>query len=291
MAQPFSPSELVLHADGSVYHLNLKAEHLADTVILVGDPGRVDTIASFFESIECERKNREFVLKTGYYRGTRISVLATGIGTDNIDIVVNELDAAVNIDPNTRTTRNTKKSLNLIRIGTCGILHPTIPVDSFIASTYGVGFDGVAHFYTTHFDTQETDLAAQLIEDTNWPEGPAKPYAVKANSQLLQHIAHDMHQGITLTANGFYGPQFRALRIPLADATLQEKLPLFTFEGQSVTNFEMETSALYFLGKSLGHNCLTVCLGVANRALNQFSNNYPDRMKALIKTVLERISN
>lgn len=291
MAQPFSPSELVLHADGSVYHLNLKAEHLANTIILVGDPGRVDTVSAFFDSIECERKNREFVLKTGTYNGKRISVLATGIGTDNIDIVINELDAAVNIDLNTRTTKAEKKSLNFIRIGTCGILHPTIPVDSFIASSFGIGFDGIAHFYKTNFAENEKAMAGAFIRENNWPDGPAKPYAVACDNNLLQAIAYDMHQGITLTANGFYGPQFRALRIPLADKSLPEKLPQFIFEGQQVTNFEMETSALYFLGKTLGHKCLTVCLGVANRSLNQFSNNYHERMNKLIETVLSRISN
>lgn len=287
--KPLPGSEYVLNAENNVYHLNLSASKIANNVIVVGDPGRVEAVASFFDSVDFETHHREFYTKTGKYKGKRITVLSTGIGTDNIDIVVNELDAAVNIDPKTRKIKDTLRKLNIVRIGTSGSLQSNIEVDSYVASEYAVGFDGVLHFYKTEFSEEEEALSEAFVRQTKWNKNLAKPYVVKGSSKLLKAIAHDMDKGITATANGFYGPQGRTMRLPLQDKKLNEKLRDFSHDHLKLTNFEMETSALYGLGAMLGHECLTVCLIIANRFNQTFSSDYKSKMNSLIQTVLDRI--
>jgi uridine phosphorylase len=283
-------SELVLNPDGSVYHLSLKPEHIADNVILVGDPGRVAMITARFEHIEHRIEHREFVTQTGYFNGKRITVLATGIGTDNIDIVVNELDAAVNYDLATRTVKTDLRRLNLIRIGTCGGLHPEIQADKAVISRYSIGLDGVAHFYSLQPTETELALKKEFEEFTsNW--SPANmPYATAASDALLQLFNGIGKQGITLTANGFFGPQGRQLRIPLARPGFNDTIHNFEYDGYPVLNYEMESSALYALGHALGHACICICLVVANRKAGSFSTNYKASMEQLIDNVLIRLT-
>lgn len=282
-------SELVLNDDQSVYHLKLKEEHIADHVIVVGDQNRVHEISKHFSHIECKISNREFVTHTGTFQNKRITVLSTGIGTDNIDIVVNELDAAVNIDPLTREIRPNKRSLNLIRIGTCGALQEFIPVDSFIASSHSIGIDGTLNFYKREKTALEQEIIPAFIKHTGLKSDVCLPYFTLSNKDLFQRIASDMTSGITLTANGFYGPQGRKLRLDTHDAQFNDKIPSFEHQGLKIVNYEMETSALYGLGSLLGHSCLTCCVVVANRYAKQFSKNYKIPMEKLIRTILERI--
>ena len=283
-------SELILNPDGSVYHIRLKPADLADDVIVVGDQGRVEAISSHFEQIDCKIQNREFVTHTGWYKGNRITALSTGIGTDNIDIVINELDALVNIDLEKRTIRESRKSLNIIRIGTSGALQGDIPVDSFVASTHGMGFDGLLNYYAGRDLCDEAEVAQAFMKHSGWLNGLPYPYVVKASDQLMNRIASDMQKGITATAPGFYGPQGRQLRLAPAMNDLNEKLGSFRHGEHRVTNFEMETSALYGLGKLLGHECLTVCAIIANRVARQYSKDYHPVIERLILTVLERLS-
>lgn len=290
MNHPIAESELILNPNGSVYHIRLRPEDLADDVIVVGDQGRVETISSHFEKIDCKIQNREFVTHTGWYKGKRISALSTGIGTDNIDIVLNELDALVNIDLETRTIKAQKKSLNIIRIGTSGALQGDIPVDSFVASSHGMGFDGLLNYYAGRDLCDEAPIAEAFMTHAGWLNGLPYPYVVKASSRLMKQIGFDMTQGITATAPGFYGPQGRQLRLAPALADLNEKLGSFRHNSDRVTNFEMETSALYGLGKLLGHECLTVCAIIANRVARQYSKDYHPVIERLILTVLERLS-
>ncbi|HTF04636.1 MAG TPA: nucleoside phosphorylase [Bacteroidia bacterium] len=290
MSNPIAESELILNPDGSIYHLKLLPENLADDVIVVGDQARVETISAHFESIDCRVQNREFVTHTGIYKGKRITVLSTGIGTDNIDIVLNELDALVNIDLSTRTIKAQKKSLNIIRIGTSGALQGDIPVDSFVASSHGMGFDGLLNYYAGRDLCDEPAVAEAFMSHSGWLKGLPYPYVVKASDKLMKQIGFDMQKGITATAPGFYGPQGRQLRLAPSLADLNEKLGSFRHGDDRVTNFEMETSALYGLGRLLGHECLTVCAIIANRVVRQYSKDYHPVIEKLVHTVLERLS-
>lgn len=286
----YKESELILNHDGSVYHLNLLAEHIAENVILVGDPGRVSMISKYFDTIEIERKNREFITHTGYYRNKRITVLATGIGTDNIDISINELDAAININPETRSDNPTPKKLNLIRIGTSGALQEDIPVGSFVISEYGLGFDGLMHFYNYTPDAECSELSEKITTHLNHDRSQPSPYVVKGSDDLMNLLGEGMFKGITATASGFYGPQGRQLRLPIKNIHMNERLNSFNLNGKRITNFEMETSALYGLGSLLGHNCCTCCVIVANRMRKEYASDHVTPMEKLIKHVLDKIS-
>jgi len=290
MHNPIAETELILNPNGSVYHLKLLPEDLADDVIVVGDQGRVETISALFDKMDCKIQNREFVTHTGYYKGKRITALSTGIGTDNIDIVLNELDALVNIDLKTRTIKSTKKSLNIIRIGTSGALQGDIPVDSFVASSHGMGFDGLLNYYAGRDLCDEPAIAEAFMTHSGWLKSLPYPYVVKESETLLNQVAFEMNQGITAKAPGFYGPQGRKLRLAPAIADLNEKLTAFHFGDVRVTNFEMETSALYGLGRLLGHNCLTVCAIIAKRVKREYSKDYHPTIEKLITTVLERLT-
>lgn len=285
----FKESELIVNPDGSVYHLKLKPEHIAPHVIVVGDQGRVEQVSRHFDKIEHKIQNREFRTHTGYYKNKRITVLSTGIGTDNIDIVINELDAVVNIDLQKRVQKEKHTSLNIVRLGTSGALQADIPVDTFVASAYGLGFDGLLHFYAHDKDLTEGDMEDAFIKHTGWHKRLARPYIVSSSGDLLQKVGAELKQGITATANGFFGPQGRELRIPLAFPDLNEKLGSFSFEDQQVTNFEMETSALYALGRILGHNTLTVCNIIANRARREYSKDYQKSVDRMIQYVLDKL--
>lgn len=285
----YPSSELVLNKNGQVYHLGLSPENLADKVILVGDQDRVALISAYFDSIEHESHHREFICHTGMYQGKRISVLSTGIGTDNIDIVVNELDALVNIDLEKRVDLPTKTALTLVRIGTCGILQPEIPVHAYILSTHAFGLDNIAHFYDVSFTDEELKINESLMNQLNLPP-KIQPYTISADENLVNALRSELtHEGITVTSSGFYAPQGRKLRLPLATQNLNENLTDFRFDNRKVTNFEMESSALFVLGKNLGHACATICLGVANRPNQQFSKGYESEMKELVQYVLDRI--
>jgi uridine phosphorylase len=285
----FPPSELVLNSKGQVYHLGLSAENIADTVLLVGDQDRVSMISSFFESIDHRSNHREFVCHTGNYNGKRISVISTGIGTDNIDITINELDALVNIDLENRIEKETSRSLNLIRIGTCGILQENVPVHSYILSTHAIGLDNVAHFYAIDFTSEESSILKDFKSQIHLPDD-IRPYAVSADSELTNKlISTRTHEGITVTSSGFYGPQGRQLRLKAHTADLNEQLTQFESGDHQVINFEMESSALFSLGRALGHKCATICLGVANRPKMEFSKGYDTEMLGLIQYVLDRV--
>lgn len=280
-------TELILTPENKIYHLNLSKDEIANDILLVGDPDRVSVISNKFESIEHKIQNREFVTHTGILNGKRISVIATGIGPDNIDIVVNELDALVNIDFKTRTINKKKKTLNLIRLGTSGALQKDIEVDSFLASSFGLGLDNIAHFYESE-EIIEQDMSSKYKQHANWPENLSNPYIVKASDNLLS-LFPDVKKGITATAPGFYGPQGRTLRLNPYISNLHEKMESFNYKENRITNFEMETSALYFLGKSLGHNTLTICAIIANRLTKEYSKDYKKTVEKMIDLVLKRI--
>ena len=285
----YPPTELVLNSSGQVYHLGLSPEHIADTILLVGDQDRVQLVASFFEEVEHSSQHREFVCQTGTYKGKRISVLSTGIGTDNIDITINELDALVNIDLVKRVNHAEHKTLQLIRIGTCGILHPEIPVHAYILSTHAFGLDNVAHYYEIPFTKEESQIRNALHKHLPLPK-EIFPYLASASPSLVDNLRSDQtYEGITVTSSGFYGPQGRQLRLKTHTSDLNDALTSFAFEGQSVVNFEMESSALFALGRELGHKCATICLGIANRPRLEFSKGYTGEMKELIRYVLDRI--
>jgi uridine phosphorylase len=285
----FPPTELALNAKGEVYHLGLLPEQLAEKIILVGDQDRVAMVSSFFDNIEFTSKHREFVCQTGTYKGKRITALSTGIGTDNIDITINELDALVNIDLKTRTEKTEKVQLELVRIGTCGILQSSIPLHSHIISDYAFGLDNVAHFYEIEFSEKERFLASELSNFIGLPT-TIQPYAVAADETLSFRLqTADTFSGITVTSSGFYGPQGRELRIPTRTTDIQLKLGEFNMNGLLVCNFEMESSALFSLGKALGHRCATICLGIANRPKQVFSEGYSKEMFTLIENVLNQI--
>ena len=292
MKEYFAPSELIINEDGSVFHLHLKPEQLADKVILVGDPGRVALVASHFDSKECEVESREFKTITGSYKGKRITVTSTGIGCDNIDIVMNELDALANIDFNTRYEKEELKSLEIVRIGTCGGLQPYTPVGTFICSEISVGVDGLLNFYEGRNAVCDLPLERALLNRLGWSGNmcaPA-PYAIHADSGMVERIAgKDMVRGITVACGGFFGPQGRKLRIPLADPHQNEKIESFEYQGRRITNFEMESSALAGLSRLQGHKATTVCMVIANRVAKEANTGYKNQIDDLIKLVLERI--
>jgi uridine phosphorylase len=290
MQKQFKESELILNPDGSVYHIRLRPENIAPTVIVVGDQHRVETVSNYFDHVEFRVQSREFVTHTGSLNGKRITVLSTGIGTDNIDIVINELDAAVNIDLEKRIPKETHTSLDIIRLGTSGALQADIEVDSFVASSYGLGMDGLLNFYQHDDSILETDITEAFIRHTGWNEKLSYPYLVKASDKLLEKIAGNLTQGITATASGFYGPQGRQLRIPLAYPELNQTIENFRFGDIRITNFEMETSAIYALGKLLGHNTLTVCDIIANRVAGTYSKDYKKSVRKMIEFVLQKIT-
>lgn len=286
----FEESELILNQDGSVFHLHIKPEQLAHKVILVGDPGRVSLVASHFTDIEMEVQSREFHSITGKYQGKRITVASTGIGCDNIDIVVNELDALVNIDFATRTEKAEKTSLEIVRIGTCGGLQEYTPVGTFIVSEKSIGFDGLLNFYAGRNEVCNLALEDAFTKHMHWNPQLCAPYVIEADVELTNRIGgDDMVHGITIACGGFYGPQGRQLRIPLADPDQNAKVESFEYEGMHITNFEMESSALAGLSKLLGHKATTCCMVIANRLVKEANTGYKSTIDNLIKEVLERI--
>ncbi|GAB4278538.1 MAG: nucleoside phosphorylase [Marinilabiliales bacterium] len=287
--KPIPESELIINSDGSIFHLHLKPEHIAKNIILVGDQGRVATVSSFFDKIDIKIQNREFVTHTGTYKGNPISVISTGIGTDNIDIVVNELDAIVNIDLKTRLIKDKHTKLNFIRIGTSGALQEDIPVDSFLMSKMAVGFDGMLNYYADREKVSNIDIEKKFIEFVNWNPNLAKPYFVNASDKLISKLGKDIRKGITISAPGFYGPQGRVLRVPVADPELNNKISRFDYNGDKITNYEMESSAIFGLSAYLGHEAVTVCAIIANRLRKEYSKDYKPVIKDLIKTVLDRL--
>jgi uridine phosphorylase len=285
----YTETELVLNSKKQVYHLGLSANNLAHKIILVGDQDRVSMVSEFFEKIEHKSQHREFVCHTGIYKGKRISAISTGIGTDNIDITINELDALVNIDLDNRIENEEKISLEIIRIGTCGILQENIPVHSYILSSHACGFDNVAHFYKINFSAFELDLALKINGFLDFPKS-IQTYFSSANEDLVSRLSsEDTHIGITVTSSGFYGPQGRTLRIPTHTQDIHLLLAKFIEKDLKILNFEMESSALFALGKELGHRCATICLGIANRPNLKFSSDSKAEMQKLIAYTLERI--
>jgi uridine phosphorylase len=281
-------SELPLQPNGAIYHIGIHPENLSDKIILVGDPGRVETISAKFDKVEFTHSHRELTTHTGYYKGKRISVISTGMGTDNIDIVMTELDALANVDLQKMEAKQEQRTLIIVRLGTCGAIQLDIPVGSFIAAKYGFGFDGLLQFYQ-HNPVDYEDLVAQFVQFTGWGERLPYPYSYPADPVLLKTIAFDMVQGITASAPGFFGPQGRLVRAPLAFPQMNEKIEAFLYQDKRFTNLEMECSAIYGLGNLLGHRTLTVCLAIANRVTHQFLKEYNQQMDILITTVLDRI--
>ena len=283
-------SELILNPDGSVYHLNLKPEHIANDIIFVGDQNRVEKITQFFDSIEFSTQKREFKTQTGFYKGKRITVMSTGIGPDNIDITMNELDALVNIDLQTRQPKEKLTSLNIVRIGTSGSLQEDIPVDSFVMGQYGLGLDNMLRSYLID-DITENDMEDAFIKHTNWDLRKGKPYIIACSKVLEKKFDSDqMHKGITGTAGGFYGPQGRVLRLDIQDPSLNSKMDNFKFNTVRMSNLEMETSAIYGLGKLLGHNCLSLNAIIANRANGTFSEDPYKAVDKLIAYALDKLA-
>ncbi|MFY8129263.1 MAG: nucleoside phosphorylase [Chitinophagaceae bacterium] len=284
-------SELIINSRGAVYHIDLKADELADTVITVGDPGRVAEVSKHFDSVEVKQQHREFISHTGYVGKKRITVISTGIGPDNIDIVLNELDAVKNINFETRTINQNLQQLTIIRLGTSGSLQADIPVDSLVAGTHGLGLDNLLHYYRLQMNSEEQQLLQHFVAHTGLT-GSVQPYISSAGSSVLKHFATDtFHNGITVTCPGFYGPQGRVLRLGLSNPNLVENLTSFNFGTHRISNFEMETSAIYGLGKMLGHQCLSVNVIVANRVRKEFSKDGAKAVEHLIKTCLGIIEN
>jgi uridine phosphorylase len=283
-------SELVLNPDGSVYHLKLKPHQLADTIIIVGDPRRVEMISGLFDSVEFTGQNREIVTHTGFYKGKQLTVMSTGMGTDNIDIVLNELDALVNIDLEKRQVKSEKKSLNIIRLGTSGALQSDIPVNSIVMAQYGLGFDGLLHYYHWEQNNNEAEILNSFIKHTRWPSDLPSPYLASASEELMQRFEkEDFYKGITATASGFYGPQGRHVRLSLNYPELNEKIQDFRHHHLRILNYEMETSALYGLSRLLGHNALTLCVAIASRAKHEYNQSYQPVILKLIERVLNII--
>jgi uridine phosphorylase len=283
-------SELILNPDGSVYHLNLKPEHIAHDIIFVGDQNRVEKITKNFESIEFSQQKREFKTQTGFFKGKRMTVMSTGIGPDNIDIVMNELDALVNIDLETRKPKQTLTSLNIIRIGTSGSLQANIPCDSFVMSQYGLGLDNMLRSYLID-DITEVAMEEAFIKHTNWDMRKGRPYVIKGSEVLEKRMESDkIFKGFTGTAGGFYGPQGRVLRLDIQDPGLNSKMDTFEYEGIKMTNLEMETAAIYGLGRLLGHQCLSLNAIIANRATGNFSEDPYKAVDSLIAYSLDKLS-
>ncbi|WP_372776571.1 nucleoside phosphorylase [Mangrovibacterium sp.] len=284
-------SELIINPDGSIFHLHLKPEQIADQIIMVGDPGRVELIASLFSRVELTVRNREFVSLTGWYNEKRITVISTGIGTDNIDIVLNELDALVNIDFTTREIKSKKRSLNIIRIGTSGGLQPFLDVNSFVISRKAIGFDGLLNFYAGRNQVSDQMFEMAFKNHVKWNELLTAPYVVNASDELFDKINDEnFTSGVTISAPGFYGPQGRVVRLPIVDPDINSKIESFSFEGNKITNYEMECSAIYGLSALLGHRALTVCLIIANRLSKQANGEYHPQMKKLIQLVLDKLT-
>ena len=291
MRQEIPASQLVLNNEGAVYHLGLHPEELADDVILVGDPGRVDMIASYFETVEVKRQNRELWSRTGFFHGKRITVLSTGMGTDNLDIVMNELDTLANIDLKTRTVKDEHRTLNLIRLGTSGALQADIPVEnSSVATRYAIGLDGLIYFYDRNETVNEIAMRDAFIKHMDYPKELPMPYVVEGSQALFDRIGQGYYPGITATAPGFYGPQGRTLRMQLAYPENNHMIESFRYQGWRVCNFEMESSALYGLGKMMGHQCLTICAVIANRVSEKFCADYHPYIERLIINTLERLA-
>lgn len=289
---PIPSSELIINSDGSIFHLHLKPEQLADKIILVGDPGRVPTVAAHFEKKESEVESREFHSVTGTFHGKRITVISTGIGCDNIDIVLNEVDALANIDFATRTVKPQLRQLQFVRIGTCGGLQPFVPEGTYIASQYSIGFDGLLNFYARRDEVCDLDFERAFVTHMGWKGNQciAHPYVIQANPELVSRIAGtDMVRGVTIACGGFFGPQGRKLRLDLADPEANQKIESFDFAGIKVTNFEMESSALAGLACLMGHKAMTCCMVIANRVAGRVDTNYKSSIDGLIQIVLERI--
>ncbi len=282
-------SELVINSDGSVFHLHLRPEQVADKIILVGDPGRVEQVAAHFDSVESRSANREFVSATGHYRGTRITVLSTGIGTDNIDIVVTELDALVNIDFNTRQEKEQKKHLTLVRLGTCGGLQPDIEIGDFLLSRTSIGFDGLLNFYKGRNDVCDLDMEREFTKHTGWSPLLAAPYCIDCSEKLRALFKDDVIEGITVSAPGFYAPQGRYVRISPADPELNAKIEFFRYNGRRVTNFEMEGSALAGLSALMGHDAVTICTVIAQRVAKKMDTDYREFVNKMIIMCLEKL--
>ena len=283
-------SELIINSDGSIFHLHIKPEELADTVILVGDPGRVELVSSFFESREFVRSSREFVTVTGKYKGKRITVLSTGIGTDNIDIVVNELDALANIDLKTREPKKEHKRLTLLRIGTSGAIQPDIPIGSFVLSHISVGCDGLLNWYANRDSISQLDMEQAFVKHFDWPLNLPTPYFAKSSDRMIKLFEKETIKGVTISASGFYGPQGRVLRLPLAMPDMVSKFESFRFNGDRITNFEMEGSAIAGLSVLLGHDAATVCCIIANRHLHESQPDYKPYIKKLVTLALEKLT-
>lgn len=284
------PSELIINGDGSVFHLHIKPEQLADRVFLVGDPARVDVVASRFDEVECDIHSREFHTITGSYKGKRITVVSHGIGTDNIDIVMNELDALANIDFETREVKEQHRQLTLVRVGTSGGLQTETPIGTYVAAERSIGFDGVAYFYKDGERVRDLAWERALLEGLEWSIEGLKPYVVPSDPSLIEQICGtEILKGNTIAANGFYGPQGRELRLPLKDGQLNKKIEAFRYEGKMITNYEMESSSLAFLAAMLGHRAMTVCCIIAGRKAEKMNTDYKGSIEGLIDLVLERI--
>lgn len=290
MSTYFAPSELIINEDGSVFHLHLRPDQLASKIILVGDPGRVSLVASHFESIECDITSREFHTITGTYKGKRITVLSTGIGCDNIDIVVNELDALANIDFTSRTQKSEFRQLEMVRIGTCGGLQSHTPVGTYVCSQKSIGFDGLLNYYAGRNEVCDLDFENAFTHHMQWNPQKGAPYVIDNNTELLDRINQgDMVNGVTIAAGGFFGPQGRKLRIPLEDPNQNDKIMSFEYKSHTITNFEMEGSALAGLSRLLGHKAMTVCMVIANRRAKEANTAYKNSIDDLIEKVIERI--
>ena len=286
----FPPSELIINEDGSAFHLHLRSEQLADRVILVGDPGRVSTVAAHFSERECEVSSREFHSITGTYQGKRITVLSTGIGCDNIDIVLTELDALANIDFNTRTEKDEHRTLTIVRIGTCGGLQPFTPTGSFIASVKSIGFDGLLNYYDGRNEVCDLALEETFKRHMNWSPLKGSPYVAVADAELIEQIAQcDMVRGYTIACGGFYGPQGRQIRLKIQDPDQNKKVEAFEYGGLRICNFEMESSAVAGLASLLGHRAMTCCMVIANRYTTEMNTEYKNTIDTLIVKVLDRI--
>lgn len=290
MKKYFAESELIINEDKSIFHLHIKPEQLAEKIILVGDPGRVTMVASHFDTQECEISNREFHTITGTYKGKRLTVLSTGIGCDNIDIVVNELDALANIDFDTRQEKDNLTSLTMVRVGTCGGLQPNTPTGTYIASLKSIGFDGLLNFYAGRNDVCDLAMEEAFKKHMDWNPLLCAPYIIDGNKELIDRIASDdMVRGVTIACGGFFGPQGRELRIPLADPNQNEKVESFEYNGLRITNFEMESSALAGLSRLMGHKAMTCCMVIANRRAKKAETTYKNDIDGLITRVLDRI--
>mgnify|MGYP000958307207 FL=1 len=282
-------SELIINSDGSAFHLHIKPEQLSDKIVMMGDPDRVTMTASFFDEIECDVQSREFHTITGIYKGKRITALSHGIGTDNIDIVVTELDALANIDFNTRSVKEQFKQLTMVRVGTSGGMQPHCPVGSYVVAEKSIGFDGLIHYYANSRAICEEEFEVAFQKHVNWSPFHCSPYVVSADEELVDRIGHDMIRGVTISAIGFYGPQGRHVRLPLAEPDLNAKIESFRFGEYAITNYEMESSAIAGLSKLMGHKAMTVCAIIANRVALKSNADYKGSTEELIGIVLDRI--